>query len=161
VASVRGARLSDEEALAAIDRATWSGLSSPGPAPADDEPFFNERTDPGDVFVAVEQGEVAGYVRLGRSSRFASSDHVVTINGIAVDPSRQGKGLGRELIDAAAVEARRRRARRLTLRVFAPNTAARRLYESAGFVVEGVFKGEFFLDGSYVDDISMALDLTG
>jgi RimJ/RimL family protein N-acetyltransferase len=35
-----------------------------------------------------------------------------------------------------------------------------RLYEQAGFVVEGVLKGEFFLDGKYVDDMLMALDLT-
>jgi ribosomal protein S18 acetylase RimI-like enzyme len=159
VARVRAARASDEEALAAIDRATWSWLSSPGPAPGEDQPFFDERTDPTDVLVAVEHGEVAGYVRLGRASRFASSDHVVTVNGIAVDPAWQQKGVGRALIDAAAAEARRRGARRLTLRVFAPNEAARRLYESAGFVVEGVLRGEFFLGGQYVDDISMALEL--
>ena len=41
------------------------------------------------------------------------------------------------------------------------NDAALRLYESAGFVVEGVQRGEFFLDGEYVDDVLMALDLAG
>ena len=157
---VRFAELSDEAALAALDRAAWTAFSSPGPVPADDEPFFNERTDPADVLVAVAKGVLAGYVRLGRASRFASSDHVLTINGIAVDPARQRRGVGRALIEAAAAEARRRGARRLTLRVFGPNTAARALYEAAGFVVEGVLLGEFFLDGAYVDDVLMALDLT-
>ncbi len=99
-------------------------------------------------------------MRLGRASRFASSDHVVTISGIGVDPGRQRRGVGRALMDAAAAEARRRGARRLTLRVFAPNAAARRLYASAGFAVEGVLRGEFLLDGEYVDDVLMALDLT-
>ena len=132
---VRFAELSDEAALAALDRAAWTAFSSPGPAPGDDEPFFNERTDPADVLVAVEDGAVAGYVRLGRASRFTSSDHVLTVNGIAVDPEHQRRGVGRALLDAAAAEALRRGARRLTLRMFAPNTAARRLYESAGFVV--------------------------
>jgi len=160
VVEVRAATLADEQALAAIDRATWSGLSSPGPVPDEDEPFFDERTSPDDVLVAVEDGEVAGYVRLGRASRFSSSDHVATVNGIAVDVARQRRGVGRALIDGAAAEARRRGARRLTLRVFAPNAGARRLYESAGFVVEGIRRGEFFLDGAYVDDIFMALDLT-
>jgi ribosomal protein S18 acetylase RimI-like enzyme len=157
---IRPARPSDEDALAAIDRAKWSWLSSPGPAPGEDVPFFDERTSPEDVLVAVEDGEVAGYVRLGRASRFSSSDHVVTVNGIAVDPAWQRRGAGRALIEAAAAEARRRGARRLTLRVFAPNDAARRLYDSAGFVVEGVLRSEFFLDGEYVDDVLMALDLT-
>ncbi len=41
-----------------------------------------------------------------------------------------------------------------------PNDAARALYESAGFVVEGIQRDEFFLDGRYVDDVLMALDLT-
>jgi ribosomal protein S18 acetylase RimI-like enzyme len=156
---IRKAEASDAAALAALDRAAWSALSSPGPVPPDGEPFFDERTSPDDVLVAVEDGEVAGYVRLGRASRFASSDHVLTVNGIAVDPARQRQGVGRSLIDAAAAEARRRGARRLTLRVFAPNEGARRLYESAGFVVEGVLRAEFFLDGTYVDDVLMVLEL--
>jgi ribosomal protein S18 acetylase RimI-like enzyme len=160
VVEVRAASAADEDALAAIDRAAWTELSSPGPPPGEGEPFFDERTSPEDVFVADDEGEVVGYVRLGRASRFASSDHVVTVNGIAVDPPRQGRGVGRALIDAAIAEARRRGARRLTLRVFSPNLAARRLYESAGFVTEGVLRDEFFLGGTYVDDIFMALDLT-
>ncbi len=48
----------------------------------------------------------------------------------------------------------------MTLRVLGHNHAARGLYESAGFVVEGVLRGEFLLDGVYVDDVAMALDLT-
>jgi ribosomal protein S18 acetylase RimI-like enzyme len=159
VVEIRAATLADEEALAAVDRAAWTPYSSPGPL-TEGEPFFNERTKADAVLVAVEDGEVAGYVRLGRASRFASSDHVVTINGIDVDPARQRRGIGRALIDAAIAEARRRGARRITLRVFSPNTGARRLYESAGFVVEGVLPGEFLLEGAYVDDILMAIDLT-
>ena len=156
---IRPADAADEEALAAIDRAAWTPLSSPGRARRR-RAVLHEWTRPRDVLVAVEDGEIAGYVRLVRASRFASSDHVVTVNGIAVDPARQGRGIGRALMDAAIAEARRRRARRLTLRVFSPNEPARRLYESAGFVVEGVLRGEFFLDGEYVDDVLMALDLT-
>ena len=38
--------------------------------------------------------------------------------------------------------------------------AARGLYEAAGFEVEGVLRGEFLLEGDYVDDVLMALDLT-
>ena len=85
---------------------------------------------------------------------------MLTVNGLAVDPSRRRVGVGRALIDAAAAEASARGARRLTLRVLGPNDAARRLYESAGFVVEGVQRGEFFLEGEYVDDVLMALDLS-
>jgi ribosomal protein S18 acetylase RimI-like enzyme len=158
VVEIRAASAADEDALAALDRAAWTPFSSPGPLP-EAAPFFDERTDPADVLVAVEDGAVAGYARLSRASRFASSDHVLTLNGIAVDPARQGRGTGRALVDAAIAEARRRGARRLTLRVFSPNERARRLYEAAGFAVEGVLRGEFFLDGRYVDDILMAVEL--
>jgi ribosomal protein S18 acetylase RimI-like enzyme len=155
VVEIRPATAADEEPLAVLDREAWTPFSSPGPLDAA-APFFDERTSHEDVLVAVLDGEVAGYIRLNRASRFHSSDHVLTVNGIAVDPARQGRGVGRALIDAAIAEARRRRARRLTLRVFSPNERARRLYESAGFVVEGVLREEFFLDGRYVDDILMA-----
>jgi ribosomal protein S18 acetylase RimI-like enzyme len=158
VLEIRAARAADQEPLAILDRAAWTPFSSPGPLD-EAEPFFNERTAPEDVLVAVVDGEVAGYLRLNRGSRFRSSDHVLTVNGVAVDPARQGRGIGRALIDAAIAEARARGARRLTLRVFSPNERARRLYESAGFVVEGVLRDEFFLDGRYVDDILMAREL--
>ena len=64
--------------------------------------------------------------------------------------------MGRALLDAAVEEARRRGARRLTLRVLGANVAARRLYERSGFLVEGVLRGEFHLDGQDVDDVLMA-----
>jgi hypothetical protein len=34
-----------------------------------------------------------------------------------------------------------------------------RLYESCGFRVEGVLREEFRIEGRYVDDVLMALDL--
>jgi RimJ/RimL family protein N-acetyltransferase len=156
VVEVRAATAADEEPLAVLDRAAWTTFSSPGPLD-EGEPFFNERNPRDGVLVAVVEGEVAGYVRIQPATRFRSSDHVLAVNGVAVDPARQGQGIGRALIDAAIEEARRRGARRLTLRVFSPNERARRLYESAGFVVEGVLRDEFFLDGRYVDDVLMAL----
>jgi ribosomal protein S18 acetylase RimI-like enzyme len=161
VTRIRPARPGDDRALAALDRATWTERTSPAPPPpAPDPRFFGERVDIRDVLVAVVDGEVAGYVRLARAGPLAASAHVLTINGIAVDPSRQGRGVGRALLDAAVAEARGRGARRLTLRVLGDNEPARRLYAAAGFVVEGELRGEFRLGGRYVDDVLMALDLT-
>ena len=158
---VRRATSADERALATLDRATWTTLTSPAPPPPEpDWSFFSEKVDIRDVLVAELDGEVAGYVRLGPATPLAASDHVLMIRGIAVDPAFQRRGVGRALMDAAAAEARARGARRLTLRVLAHNEGAVRLYEQCGFEVEGVMRGEFFLDGNYVDDMLMALDLT-
>ena len=157
---IRRAEPSDAEALAALDRATWNSLASPAPPPGPEWRFFDERMSPGDVFVEVVDGEVAGYVKLGRAHAIGASDHVCTISGIAVAIHHRRRGVARRLLDAAVDEARARGARRLTLRVLGPNDAARRLYGDAGFVVEGVQRDEFLLDGRYVDDVLMALDLT-
>jgi ribosomal protein S18 acetylase RimI-like enzyme len=82
------------------------------------------------------------------------------VRGLAVDPDRRGEGIGRALVEDAVAEARARGARRLTLRVLAPNAPARAVYAAAGFVVEGVLRAEFHLDGRDVDDVLMARDLT-
>jgi ribosomal protein S18 acetylase RimI-like enzyme len=161
VIDIRPAKPGDDRALATLDRATWTTLTSPAPPPPEpDWSFLNEKVEIRDVLVAELDGEVAGYVRVGRVFPIAASDHVLMITGIAVDPACQRQGVGRALLDAAVAEARARGARRLTLRVLAHNDGAVRLYEGAGFVVEGVLRGEFFLDGVYVDDLLMALDLS-
>jgi len=43
--------------------------------------------------------------------------------------------------------------------VLGPNAAARRLYDSCGFVVEGVLRSEFHVDGEDIDDVLMARTL--
>jgi ribosomal protein S18 acetylase RimI-like enzyme len=159
VVAVRRAEQADAEALDALDRATWTSLSSPAPVPNVAWTFFDEKTRPEDVLVAVVDNRVVGYVKLGLATPLPSSDHVRTIIGLAVEPSARRLGVGRALLAAAVAEARARGARRLTLRVLGHNEAARRLYDSAGFSVEGVLRGEFFLDGAYVDDVLMALEL--
>src|SRR4051794_11547684 len=157
---IRAARPDDDAVLRELDAATWSTLSSPAPPPADGRPFFDAEHRPEDVLVAVLDGAVAGYIQLRAPTRLAASRHVVAINGLAVDPARRGRGVGRALIEAAGQEAARRGARRLTLRVLAPNAPARALYASCGFVVEGVLRGEFHLDGRDVDDVLMARDVS-
>jgi ribosomal protein S18 acetylase RimI-like enzyme len=161
VIEIRPAKPGDDRALAALDRATWTTLTSPAPPPPEpDWSFLNEKVDIRDVLVAELDGEIAGYVRLAQPHPIESGRHVLQINGIAVDPAFQRRGVGQALLDAAAAEARSRGARRLTLRVLTHNEAALRLYERCGFVVEGVLRGEFFLDGVYVDDLLMAFDLS-
>jgi ribosomal protein S18 acetylase RimI-like enzyme len=142
-----------------IDRSTWTEATSPSPPPPDGAPFFGTRTSPADVLVADVDGVVAGYISIRPATELQASRHVQHVNGLAVDPALQGRGVGRVLVEAAAAEAVRRGARRLTLRVLGPNVVAQRLYESCGFVVEGVLRGEFHLDGKDVDDVLMARTL--
>jgi ribosomal protein S18 acetylase RimI-like enzyme len=113
------------------------------------------------VLVATDQGTVAGYIQLRRPSPLDSNAHVWQINGIAVDPRYQGRGVGKALVEATIREIDSRGGRRITLRVLSTNSAAQRLYESCGFTVEGVLKGEFILDNREVDDVLMAQSIGG
>lgn len=154
--TVRPARADDEAALRPIDLATWTTAVSP--APSDGSGPALEPGALSDYLVAELDGRVVGYVRL-RAAELASSAHVQRVNGLAVDPAVQGRGAGTALVRAALELARERGARRVTLAVLAPNAAARRVYERCGFVEEGVLRGEYLLDGAWVDDVLLARSL--
>jgi ribosomal protein S18 acetylase RimI-like enzyme len=157
--TVRTARAEDEAALAKIDERTWTSVVSPAPPPPPGTAFFDESTRPEEFLVAEHDGVVAGYVRLAEGFGIPAHRHVRVIGGLAVDPDRQRLGIARRLVDAAVAQARERGAGKVTLRVLGHNTAARRVYERCGFVVEGVLRGEFRVDGVDVDDVLMARSL--
>ncbi|WP_409235949.1 GNAT family N-acetyltransferase [Streptomyces sp. PA5.6] len=157
---IRTARPEDDDALARLDRATWSTLHAVQPRPQRPyDPFFNDRFGPRDHLVAEVDGRIVGYVKLGYPTPLLANAHVRQIQGFAVAEEARGQGVGRRLIRAAMDEARRQGAVRITLRVLGHNTPARKLYEAEGFAIEGVLPGEFLLDGVYVDDVLMGRPL--
>jgi RimJ/RimL family protein N-acetyltransferase len=112
------------------------------------------------VLVAVDGEAVLGSLLLGPATALESRRHVLEVKGLAADPARQGQGVGAALLDVAIARARERGMRRLVLRVLSGNEAARHLYESRGFELEGAHRQAFLLEGAYVDDLMMGLDLT-
>lgn len=155
---VRPATVADDAALLAVDRETWTTLVSPAPTPdwSVRRAFFRDDRRPDGFLVAELDGAVVGYVALHQEMPMASHAHVLTIDGLAVLPSAQGRGVGTALVEAAVSRAATLGVDRVTLRVLAHNTAAQALYGRCGFVEEGVLRGEFVLDGHPVDDVLMA-----
>lgn len=153
--TIRVAAITDGERLDEIDGLTMSSENSPSPIAEAGTPFF-EHLSPTDVLVAADSEAVMGYIQFRQPSPLASNAHVWQINGVAVDPRFQGRGLGRALVEAAIQEIGSRDGRRITLRVLSTNSGAQRLYARCGFVVEGVLRGEFILDDHEVDDVLMA-----
>lgn len=143
-----------------LDVATWSPRSSPGPPPDPAQPVIERYGSAANVLVAVDGEEVLGSLLLGPWIDLESSRHVLEVKGLAVDPARRGEGIGAALLDAAIGRARERGMRRLVLRVLSGNASARRLYESRDFGLEGARREAFLLEGAYVDDLMMGLDLT-
>jgi ribosomal protein S18 acetylase RimI-like enzyme len=156
---LRTARAEDREEIRRIDLATWSPRVTPGPPP-DGERDLLEDFGTENVIVAEAGESLAGYLILGAWTKLDSSRHVLEVKGLAVDPARQGEGIGGALLDAGIKRARGEGRRKLTLRVLGRNDGARRLYESRGFEIEGTLRDAFLLEGDYVDDHLMALDLT-
>lgn len=106
--------------------------------------------------VAVDaSGAVVGWCDVQRAP-FEGFRHTGRL-GMGLLPEARGKGLGRRLMQAAIHAARERGMERIELEVFASNTRAIRLYESAGFVHEGVKRRARKLDGEYDDNVMMAL----
>lgn len=79
------------------------------------------------LLVAERAGEVVGYAVLW----FAADE--AELGDMAVLPETRRRGLGRWLLHGALAEAARRGAKRVYLEVRQSNTAARSLYERAGF----------------------------
>ncbi|MFJ6630188.1 GNAT family N-acetyltransferase [Streptomyces sp. NPDC091376] len=183
--SIRAARGCDDAALGELDRATWSTLHSVQARPVPPYGTFFTSHRPEDYLVAEtddhdgdrgdhdghdgdhdcgehddHHGRIAGFICVVAPTPLACHRHVRQIQGLAVAAGARGQGVGRALLRAAADEARRQGATRITLRVLGHNTPARRLYESEGYTVEGVLPGEFYLAGRYADDVLMGRPLT-
>ena len=75
--------------------------------------------------------------------------------GMGLWPAYRRQGLGKRLLEAALAAAREHGLERVDLQVYAKNIAAIRLYEKAGFVVEGTFRQGRKLDGVYDDVLLM------
>jgi ribosomal protein S18 acetylase RimI-like enzyme len=150
---IRSARRDDAGPLRKLDREIWSWLHAP--VEPRDRPFDIEG-----VLVYELEGEIAGYVKLGELWPIDSVRHVREIKGLAVDARFHRRGIGKALVESAIHLARVEGARKLTLRVLGHNAPARDLYAACGFEVEGVLRDLFLLEGRYVDDVLMSLDLT-
>lgn len=160
--TLRLGRAADDAALARLDADTWSTVHAVVPRP--EHPlgsfFGGGRAGPEQHLIAELHGEPVGYLRLLPPVPLPANAHVQAVMGLVVADRARGRGLGRALLRAAVARARELGARRVTLRVLGHNAPARRLYESEGFVVEGVLPGEMYLDGRYVDDVLMGRTLT-
>ena len=99
---------------------------------------------------------VAGCVR----ERYAKSRHRATLWGMYVVAERQGRGIGRALVEALVAEVRRwAGVEQLTLHVVADCRAARDLYEACGFRAVGLHPDAYRQDGHSFDVAQMVLRL--
>jgi RimJ/RimL family protein N-acetyltransferase len=146
------------------DPATWS-LTMGFRAPimeAGDEAWFEDlgrRIGSDRVVFAVDDvaaGELAGLTQITDVDRVSRTANF----GMQLGPDSRGRGIGREALSLTIAYARDAlNVRKLTLEVVAYNTRAERLYERAGFELEGTLRQQYYLGGIYHDVKIMGLFL--
>jgi ribosomal protein S18 acetylase RimI-like enzyme len=86
-------------------------------------------------------------------------EHVATLTLAVAAPARR-RGVGRRLLRALTPWARRLGVRKLRLDVRAGNDAARALYASEGYRIEGIERDQIRDHDGFEDNVIMALELT-
>lgn len=97
-----------------------------------------QRPDVCHVYIIRTAQDDAGAAVIAGFCAFWKVIDQIHINNLAIRPECRGRGLGRRLLTHVLHEAATLGAPHATLEVRRSNTAARRLYEGAGFVVAGV-----------------------
>lgn len=118
-----------------------------------------DRKAPGHLcLVATVGGVVVGMLR-AQAESYRRTRHFADIDSMWVHASWWRRGLGRHLLAELIAWAQGHpEIEKLGLYVFSTNTAAIRLYQEHGFVVEGKYPRDMkFGDGSYVDTVAMGL----
>jgi RimJ/RimL family protein N-acetyltransferase len=115
------------------------------------------RTPDAALYVVDDDGEIVGRLSLSRDPHPASP-HVADL-GLMVAVGHRRRGIGRALLEQAVTWARASGVRKLELHVFPWNEPALALYESFGFVREGLRRGHFLRNGEDVDAILMAYEV--
>lgn len=136
---------SDLEAILAIEKASFAYPWSPR--------FFLQelRVPCARSVLAMIEGKPVGYVI------YWLLPSEIDIHNLAVDPAHRRQGIGRSLLLAVIDEAKDEGRSRITLEVRRSNEAAQRLYQSVGFVSQGIRRGYYSDDGE--DAVIMALEI--
>ncbi|MBI5563351.1 MAG: GNAT family N-acetyltransferase [Chloroflexi bacterium] len=119
------------------------------------------RSDPAESFMlgAFQDRGLVGLVGFYRETALKQR-HKGSIISLYVAPEARGQGLGRALMHDAIRRVRNiAGVENLLLGVMVTQTAARKLYESLGFVVYGREARALCVEGQYYDEEFMALDL--
>jgi RimJ/RimL family protein N-acetyltransferase len=122
------------------------------------EEFVHAAMDRGDIrIVATDSVEVVGWCDI-TAHRWPGLGHVGEL-GMGVLKEYRGKGVGISLLNEALNQARQAGLEKVELEVFGSNHVAIKLYERAGFGVDGCKSKGRKLDGEYDDIIMMSLFL--
>lgn len=120
------------------------------------ERALDEYIDDGRVLVAVEGDWIVGHLQLTDADGPAAAE----IKNMAVAASRQGRGIGRELVEAAVALVRREGRSTLIVATAAADTGNLRFYQRLGFRLRAIERDAFtqatgYAPGLEIDGIAL------
>jgi phosphinothricin acetyltransferase len=95
-----------------------------------------------------------GWASLNRFSHRCAHDAIADLS-VYVARSDRGRGVGTALLGALDIIAKARGFHKIVLHALNRNEPGKRLYQSSGFSVVGIFKDHGIIDGQYADVIAM------
>lgn len=131
---VRRAETRDARTIATLLHDFNREFDDPTPPVDDLAERISHLLDGGDTVVLLAGDGPDGVAVLRFRDAVWSSGLECYLAELYVTPGRRGRGLGRALMEAAIDDARERGADTMDIGVDEPDVAARRLYESLGFV---------------------------
>lgn len=159
---IRPATEKDVPALARLLRAVADEevhvAPPPGLSPATAESIWRAAVARAEVggsaeLVATVKGRIVGSGSIERGG--ARQSHVGDLYLFLASDWRE-KGIGGKLLDALEAEAKRLRLEKISVTVFGGNAAARQLFESRGYVPEGIRRRNREVGGIREDEILLA-----
>jgi diamine N-acetyltransferase len=103
------------------------------------EDYFRSNINKDTILVAYEKKKLLGFIQFGKADydSIETTDKDIKLDKIYVDSNNQGKGIGKQLMDAMLTHKRLEGIENIYLDVFGANQKAFKLYEKYGFKVIG------------------------
>lgn len=119
--------------------------------------IFDELFMRGHLYIYVEHGRKLGMFKL-QPMKYRNS-HIVYLGGVAVDAGSRQQGAGSRMMGEIMDKIKAMGYTRVELTVGTENARAIRLYEKAGFEIEGRLKNYSYLktENKYIDEFVMGL----
>ncbi len=112
--------------------------------------FETKKKDGFPVFVAEEEGRIAGFSSFGNFANWAAYKYCVE-NSVYVSSAYRGKGIGRLLLERLIVSAKGLNKHCIVARIDATNEASLALHKKFGFVEAGHLKEVGYKFGRWLD----------
>lgn len=112
-----------------------------------------QKKDNQNIFVAIENGELIGYIQ-GEGGQYSRNYYTVYLI-MAIRKKLCNRGIGKELLTMLIDWAEKKGMHRLELTVMTHNLSAIKLYQKMGFNIEGIRRQCLKVNDQFIDEYNM------